>query len=74
MTKPKKKATQKSNFLREHLIKVDGHCGRKGWEIRRLAELSDLSVHMLQSAAYGRKELSAESAAKVKAIIGRRHG
>lgn len=74
MTKPKKKAAQKANFLRDHLTKVDGHCGRNGWEIRRLAELSHLSVHMLQSVAYGRKQLSKDSAAKVKAAIGRRNG
>ncbi len=58
--------------LKARLLKKDKHLGRCGDEMKRLADLSTLSVHTLQSVAMGRKQLSEDSRHKVReALAGR---
>lgn len=59
----------KSNFLSRRLRSRDGHLGRQGGEITRLAQETGLSVHMLQSLAMGRKNFTDETKAKIKAAM-----
>ena len=58
--------------LKKHLIKHDGGCGREGVEMQRLAKVTKLSVHMLQSVAMGRRKLSDSALAKVQRAIAKR--
>lgn len=62
---PTAKAT-KQNFLSIRLRSRDGHLGRKGAEIQRLAAKTGLSIHMLQSLAMGRREFTDSSKAAIR--------
>lgn len=48
---------------------VDG-CGRANVNVQRLAKRAGLSVHMVQSAYYGRKNLSDAAAKRVLRKLG----
>lgn len=47
--------------LAARLVKKDGHLGREGAEMARIAGDTGLSVHTLQSVAKGRRKLSQNS-------------
>lgn len=55
--------------LYNHLISTDGHIGRTGSEMTRLAEKSGASVHMIQSVVLGRRVFRDENAKRVKTAL-----
>lgn len=59
----------KSNFLSIRLKSRDGHCGRGGLEIQRIADATGLSVHTLQSLAMGRRKFTEDTKRKVRAAL-----
>lgn len=64
------KQPSKQNFLSIRLRSRDGHLGRKGAEIQRIAAATGLSIHMLQSLAMGRRKFTDESKALVRSAMG----
>jgi len=58
--------------LKNHLLKLDGGCGREGAEMKRLAKATKLSVHMLQSVAMGRRKLSDSAAARLQRALAKK--
>lgn len=62
-------ATSKSNFLARRLRSCDGHLGRGGAEIQRIAKAAGLSVHMVQSLAMGRRKMTEEHKKNLRQVI-----
>jgi hypothetical protein len=61
--------TQTKTQLKRHLKKTQGHLGRGGDEIKRLAAATGVSVHMLQSVAMGRRKFCDETDAVVRSAM-----
>lgn len=71
----KKQEDRVPNFLEKHLREKGGHCGRGNPEMARMARLSGLSIHTVQSLALQRREFSADHARRIeRAIQGKRTG
>ena len=47
---------KKTNFLARRLKSCDGHLGRSGAEMKRIAKATGLSIHMVQSLAMDRRD------------------
>jgi len=56
--------------LKRYLKKHQGHLGRGGEAIQALAARAEVSVHMIQSVAMGRKKFSEATAARVSLAMG----
>lgn len=66
---PTPRPTKIETRLKRHLKAKQGHLGRSGEEIIRLARATGLSVHQLQSIAMRRRGVSAESQRLLEAVL-----